>query len=131
MALALLLMAASCSDDKSAPSHAAKIHLQAEGHGEFLQNLDRGLADKGFKRVGAAPGLNELKGRPVLFAAYVRNPQRPRIVMDATDVKVANEIEIRFYKSEIADQAMREEVLIIVNGLIEKYGAYLKPVISN
>ena len=74
MVLAITLGLASamnaCSQESRLPTQVASLQLEPSRYSELIASLDAALLSSGLARYGAAPGLNEIYGRNVLYFEY-------------------------------------------------------------
>jgi hypothetical protein len=99
--LAILLGALSaCAPEvKQHPTDlTVRVGVTSQSKQEVVRVLDRVTSAKGWVRTPAAPGLNELHKREVLFFSYGRHPRDMLITIH--DIKKVTELELSaFFES--------------------------------
>ncbi|HRQ63965.1 MAG TPA: hypothetical protein PKZ76_03730 [Xanthomonadaceae bacterium] len=130
--LAFLLMSVSglgaCDMKRGAqvPSHVAEFAVATSEYPELMAELDSTAASFELKRIGAAPGLNELHGREVLFAAYeVQDRKERRGALTVTDIKAPGRVLLRVYEDGFADSDQRTRFVAEVADVISRFGGTL------
>ena len=69
-----------------------RVAVTPQNKQEVVRVLDRVTSARGWVRTPAAPGLNELYNREVLYFSYGRNPRDMLITI--TDIKNVSELEL-------------------------------------
>jgi len=132
--LAVALMSVSCLGacdmpvKSQVPTHVAEFMMSTSDYPELLASLDTTAAPFGLKRVGAAPGLRELHGREVLFAAYEpKDPKEWRGALSVTDVEAVGKISMRVYGDYFSDAEQRSKFVAEVSSIVQLHGGTLSP----
>ena len=108
------------------PSHQAEFMMSTDDYPKLLGELDNTAASFHLNRFGAAPGLNELKGREVLYADYKSNIDEWRAALDLTDVKLAGKVLVSVYIDYFDDSEQGTKFVAEVTRIIHRYGGTLK-----
>ena len=134
-----LLLNALCACDMKGrthvPSHVAEFYVATSDYRKMMAKFDKIAFSLGLKRIGASPGLNELKEREVLYAAYeLRDGTERLVVLTVTDVMEAGRILVRVYADALVDFDQRarfvEEVAEVVGhfgGTVSEAGVDTQP----
>lgn len=110
------------------PSHVSEFMMPLGDYSELLEAFDSTGAQFGLKRFGAAPGLKELHGREVLFAAYeIQTEKGRRGVLDVMDVKGPGKILVWVYEDGIVNTEERGKFVAQVAVIVERHGGKLVP----
>jgi len=133
IAICLVLVSSiSCGSDDSyiksqVPSHLAEFEVPLEKYSELLSKLDKVSTLFGLKRISAAPGISQLHGRQVLFAAYKSNTDKKqwKQALDLTDVKGQGRIVLRLYSDYFKENAKRDEYVEKVASVVKYFGGNL------
>jgi len=91
----------------------------------MLDELDKVGSAFGLRRFGAAPGLKELRGREVLFGAYM-NDIKGKAAMDITDIQAPGKILLRVYGDYFDDRKEQLEFIGEVGRFVEGHGGRLR-----
>lgn len=108
------------------PTHFAQISLAPDRYGELVSKLDSAMKASGLSRFGAAPGLNELQGREVLYIAYKFQLSDKWAFIAATDVVKAGTIEMHVYSMVLADEQGRKDAMSRLDAVLAEFGSALK-----
>ncbi|MBX3757059.1 MULTISPECIES: hypothetical protein [Ralstonia] len=111
-----------CSAEKIPPTQVAVLKVAPEKYADFVRDLDAALGVQGLRKFAAAPGLDDLLGRPVLYFEYKRDVSEKTGFLVATDIKGVSKIEFLVFENYFPDAEARKAALESVRGLIEKYG---------
>ncbi|MBA9848522.1 hypothetical protein D7S55_26610 [Ralstonia pickettii] len=98
------------------------MKVAPEKYADFVRDLDAALGVQGLRKFAAAPGLDDLLGRPVLYFEYKRDVSEKTGFLVATDIKGVSKIEFLVFENYFPDAEARKAALESVRGLIEKYG---------
>jgi len=128
LGVALLLATAvnACSQEAMVPTHLAQISLAPARYGDLISKLDSMMKASGLSQHGAAPGLNELQGREVLYIEYRLQPSDKWAFLTATDVIKAGTVEVRVYSTVLADQQGRKDAMSRLDAVLAEFGSALK-----
>lgn len=108
------------------PSHVAEFTMSTHDYPELIAALDAIAVPFGLKRVNAAPGLDELHGRKVLFAAYeAKDPNEWRGALEVNDIYGPERILLRVYGDYFDDAERRAEFVMEVAGILNRFGGTL------
>lgn len=126
-ALVLLLAMAmnACSHESMGPTHVAQINLEPSRYSELIARLDLEMKAFGLSKYGAAPGLNELVGRPVLFFVYKTSRSDKRVFLEIADVLKAGTIGVRIYSTDLADEQARKNAITRIDEVLSDFGSRL------
>lgn len=131
---AAILMSMSCLGacdvpvKSQVPSHEAEFMMSTKDYPALLAAVDGTAPAFGLKRVNAAPGLKELHGREVLFAAYEpKDPKEWRGAMDVTDVKAPGKVVLSVYGDYFDNAEQREQFIAEVAAIVRRFGGTLTP----
>lgn len=108
-----------------APSHQSELMMSSDNYPQLLLALDNVAASFQLERFGAAPGLNELKGREVLYVAYGTNSGGWRIALTITDVNAPGRLLLHVYSEYFDVSEQRREFVEKVDVIIQHYGGTL------
>jgi hypothetical protein len=92
--LGLSLLVA-CEVKKHPTDLTVRVAVPMEGRAAVVGVLDRATSERGWARTPAAPGLNELAKREVLYFSYGRNPKE--MLVTITDLKNPSELEVHAF----------------------------------
>ena len=123
LTLGLSMLFAGCAAKYQKPSHLAEVDLSINRSQEVINTFDRDLESFGLKRFAAAPGLNELQGRDVIFGVYKTDAKSQKAALEITNIKVANRLEVFIYTDYFDGMAENERFLASVSETLTKYGA--------
>lgn len=126
LGLAMTMNACSREMQNMTPTHLAQITLASSRYGELLAKLDIEMKAVGLSRYGAAPGLNELRGRDVLYIEYRSKLSDKWTFINATDVIDVGKVEVRIYSAVIKDEKIRKDAMTRVQKVLAEYGTTLK-----
>ena len=124
---AALSVCASCSSESLAPTYEAKFALEAKRHPELVAELDGALKAYGLQRFGAAPGLNEVRNREVLYVEYRPDRASKWAYLTASDIAVQNVIQLRIYPEVLQTSSHKADALTSIQAVLTRYGAALQP----
>jgi hypothetical protein len=125
VALSVASMVGGCTTETHLNTHVARIPLEPVRYAAFVSSLDAEMAKLGLTRYGAAPGLNEAKGRSVLFADYRFHLSDNWGFLTAHDIVKTGVIEVRVYPTVLKDERIRSEAMLRLNLFLETFGAHL------
>lgn len=125
LVLVVAMAMSACSHESMGPTHVAQINLEPSRYSELIARLDLEMKAFGLSKYGAAPGLNELVGRPVLFYVYQMRPSDKRVFLELTDVLKAGTIGVRVYSTELADEQARRNAISRIDGVLSDFGSKL------
>lgn len=114
-----------CSDDSMGPTHVAQVNLEPSRYSELIARLDLEMKSFGLSKYGAAPGLNELVGRPTLFYVYKTSRSDKRVFLEIADVLKAGTIGVRVYSTDLADEQARKNAISRIDGVLSDFGSKL------
>ncbi len=130
MLIRVLLLSATamnaCSQESLLPTHLAQISVEPTRYGDLIAKLDSAMKSSGLSRYGAAPGLNELRGRDVLYIEYRLRQSDKWAFITATDVIKAGTVEIRVYSTVLAEEQSKKGAMSRVESVLAEFGATLK-----
>ena len=130
MLVGVLLLSATamnaCSQESLLPTHLAQIGVEPSRYGDLITKLDLAMKSSGLSRYGAAPGLNELRGRDVLYIEYRLQQSDKWAFVTATDVIKAGTVEMRVYSTVLADEQSRRGAMSRLESVLAEFGATLK-----
>ena len=108
------------------PSHVAEFTMSTRDYPTLLAALDATAESYALARFDAAPGLDELHGREVLFATYEATDKIEfRGVLTVTDVKAPGEVLLRVYGDGISDVASRARFVAEITEIVDRFGGKL------
>lgn len=108
------------------PSHTTEFSVATSDYTELMAAFDMIAEGFGLKRVGAAPGLNELHGREVLFWTYeVQDRTERRGALTVTDVKAPGTVLLRVYEDGFSDSEQRTRFVHEVSEVVRRFGGTL------
>jgi hypothetical protein len=114
-----------CSQETLVPTHYAQLFVVPSRYGELIEKLDSALEASGLSRYAAAPGLNELRGRDVLYAEYRLHRSEKWAFLTATDVAKAGTVELRVYATVLSDPQNRKTAMSRLSSVLAEFGATL------
>jgi hypothetical protein len=125
--IVLLSVAAvnACSQEAMVPTHLAQINLAPARYDDLKSKLDAAMKDSGLSRYGAAPGLNELQGREVLYIEYRLQPSDKWAFLTATDVVKAGTVEVRVYSTVLTEQG-RPTAMSRLDAVLAEFSSALR-----
>ena len=126
LGLAMTMNACSGEMQTMTPTHVAQVTLSPTRYGELVAKLDVEMKAIGLSRYGAAPGLNELRNREVLFFVYQTKLSEKWAFLEGTDVIKSGTVDIRVYSQVYADEIVRKDAMSRVQKVLAEYGAGLK-----
>ena len=94
-AFAAALLVAGCEGQKHPTDLTIRFSVAPESKSTVVATLDRMAFERGWTKTGAAPGLDELAKRKVMFWSYGRHPKE--MLLTITDIKKESELEVRAY----------------------------------
>lgn len=108
------------------PSHTTELSVATSEYRELVAAFDMIADGFGLKRLGAAPGLNELYGREVLFWTYeVQDRAERRGALTVTDVKAPGTVLLRVYEDGFSDSEQRSRFVHDVSEVVRRFGGAL------
>jgi len=129
---AAILMSVSCLGacdvpvKSQVPSHVAEFAMPTSDYPKLLALLDSMAASFGLKRVDAAPGLRELHGREVLFAAYEpKDPKEWRGALEVSDIHGPGKILLRLYGDYFNAAEERARFVAELSDIVRQFGGTL------
>ena len=128
--LAVALCAAvsyACTQESRVPDYIATVVVDASRQEQFVSSLDSELKAYSLKRYGAAPGLEELTGREVLFMDYRRDLSEKWSYLTATDIIRQGVFEIRVYPEYLPTREARDKAFAAVGNVLAQHGSKLQP----
>lgn len=123
--LPLALLGACDEPNSQVPSHRAEFMMSTADYPALMIALDDVAAAYRLKRFGAAPGLDELIGRKVLFADYRTRIEDWRAALSVTDVKEQGRMLLRVYADYFEDPEQRQEWVSSVTAIARRFGGTL------
>ncbi|HEY9199860.1 MAG TPA: hypothetical protein VIR60_10875 [Gammaproteobacteria bacterium] len=90
--LAAACFASSCTVEKHPTDLTVRVAAAEHQKEAVVAVLDQLTSEKGWVRTAAAPGLDELQNRKVIFFSYGRKPKEMLITI--TDLKTPAELEL-------------------------------------
>jgi hypothetical protein len=84
-----------CEAQKHPTDLTLRIALTSESKAPVVAVLDRITSERGWKKTGSAPGLDEIAKRKVTFWSYGRTEKE--MLLTITDIKKESELEVRAY----------------------------------
>ena len=109
------------------PSHQAEFVMATADYPKLLSALDSVAASFRLKRFGAAPGLDKLKERKVLYALYGTKVEGVRAALSVTDVNEPGKVLIRVYVDYFDDLDLRQRFVASVEAIIQPFSGKLAP----
>ena len=106
-------------------THEARFNLDPSRHASLVTALDAEMAQIGLSRYGAAPGINELKGRKVLVADYRFQSSDVWAFLTVHDVNEAGDIRIYVYSTVLSEKNTRHDAIFRLDAMLSKFGATL------
>lgn len=124
ISIAMLVVTAVLSGcgEKWPPTQVAVVKLPPERYGEFVGAMDAAMQHHGLKKFPAAPGLDELLKRPVLFYEYKQDQSRTMGFLVVTDVEGVAKIRVDVFGQYFPDAQARQNATASVLGLVERFG---------
>jgi hypothetical protein len=122
---ATMLNACSAPAPAHVITHEAKFNLDPSQYPALVSRLDAEMAQIGLTRYGAAPGLNELKGRQVLFADYRFNLSDKWAVLTVEDVNKAGAVTAYVYLTVLKEEKTRGDAISRINSVLAAFGSTL------
>jgi len=116
-----------CTQESRVPDYTATVVVEGSRRDQFVRSLDSELLAQSLKRYGAAPGLNELAGREVLFLDYRRNMSEKWSYFTATDIVRQGVVEVRVYPEYLTTLEAREKAFVAVEKVLAQHGSKLQP----
>lgn len=110
------------------PSHQAEFMMSTEDYPELMNALDGVTASFRLKRFGAATGLDELKGREVLFALYGTDIGELQAALDVTDVKDPGKVLLSVYADYFDEPEQRRRFVSNIAAITHRFGGTLAPI---
>lgn len=108
------------------PSHVAEFTMPTRDYPRLLAAFDAIAETFRLKRFNAAPGLDELHGRDVMFAAYEATDKTERRgVLEVNDLYGAGKVLIRVYDDGVTDVAERTRLVADVAQVVARFGGML------
>jgi hypothetical protein len=99
VALSMTITMNACSQEALLPTHVTQLRIDPKKYADFVNELDVTMSAIGLARFGAAEGLNELKGRDVLYIEYRKHANDKVAFLTANDLTAVGAIDIRVYSS--------------------------------
>ncbi|MFY0099906.1 hypothetical protein ABTQ08_20805, partial [Acinetobacter baumannii] len=87
-----------------------QIRLDPSRYGDLVDVLDSAMKDSGLSRYGEAGGLQELRGRDVVYIGYRQQSDKWAFIT-ATDIIEAGTVEMRVYSTVLTDEHLRENAM--------------------
>jgi len=127
-ALSLIIVLSACwaETERQVPSHAATFFLDTSRYPLLLDAMDNALSPFGLTRHKAGPGLQELHGREVLFAAYLSTGASKKVALDLTDVMAKGKVTLRVYVNFTPSEERRATLLQQVATVLAQFGGTLE-----
>ncbi|MEQ1662376.1 MAG: hypothetical protein ABL877_06750 [Thiobacillus sp.] len=108
------------------PSHAAEFRMPTADYPALLSELDDLASKLQLRRYNAAPGLNELHGREVLFAAYGKgDPKLQSAALNVMDIDGPGKVLVWVYDDHFTDPVTRGNFIAAVSAIVERHGGKL------
>lgn len=109
------------------PSHVAQFEMKPDDYSKLISAMDAVADPFALKRVGAAPGLEELHGREVLFAAYEpKDPGEWRGALEVNDLYGPGQVLVRVYGDYFDDPDQRAQFVAEVHAIVRRFGGTLR-----
>ena len=109
------------------PSHQAEFVMATADYPKLLSALDGAAASFRLKRFGAAPGLDAVKGRKVLFAGYKTDIEDWRAALDVHDLKAPGKVLLSVFVDYFDDPEQRQRFVASVEAIIQPFNGKLAP----
>lgn len=124
MSIAMLVVAAVLSGcgEKWPPTQVAVVNLQPERYGQFVSAMDAAMQQHGLTKFPAAPGLDDLRKRPVLFYLYKRDPSEKKLFLTMTDIEGVSTIKVDVFGQYFPDAQARQGATTSVRAVVERFG---------
>lgn len=124
ISIAMLVVAVVLSGcgEKWPPTQVAVVKLQPERYGEFVSAMDAAMQQHGLRKFPAAPGLDELMKRPVLFYEYKQDPSQAMGFLVVTDVEGVAKIRVNVFGQYFPDADARRNATVSVGSVVERFG---------
>lgn len=111
---------------QQAPSHVAEFTMATSDYPALMAEFDAVAESFDLVRKRAAPGLNELHGREVLFAAYeVQDREERRGALTVTDVLGPEKVLVRVYADGFSDAGKGARFIVEVADIVSRFGGTL------
>lgn len=120
----LAIVLGACGEARS-PTHEAALVIDPARYGELVKKFDEAMQDCGLARYGAAPGLDELRGRKVLYFEYRQHKSDNWAFVTATDLLNAGTVDIRVYETALLDVQRRKDAMARLAELLADFGVAL------
>lgn len=104
------------------PTQVAVVKLQPERYGEFVSAMDAAMQQHGLTKFPAAPGLDDLMKRPVLFYEYKQDQSQAMGFLVVTDVEGVAKIRVNVFGQYFPDAQARQGATTSVRAVVERFG---------
>ena len=114
-----------CSQESRLPTQVASLQLEPSRYSELIASLDAAMLSSGLARYGAAPGLNEIYGRNVLYFEYRVHSTDKWAFVTANDLVKVGVVDVRVYSTVLSTEHGRKDAMAKLAEVLAKFGASL------